>query len=366
VPRQPRGSEADDPRSRPTRSREAAGGGPDAAAAGGPQGRGEEPGLPEVSVVIPAYNAAQTIRETLESAMGQTLRDLELIVVDDGSTDATAAVVRSVPDPRLRLLCFDNAGVATARNRGVAAAQGRFVAFLDADDRWTERKLEEQHRALLETPDASVAYGWTDFVDENGKFLHPGCHQSPCGDVRAALLMKNFVETGSNILVRREALEAAGGFDPAAAPADDFAMLLRLALQGSRFVAVPRVHVLYRLRGGSLSHAVASMERGHLQALKMLDEAPEALQRLRPHNVKRLFVYLAWRCLQQPVSRRQASTAASYLRKAIHTPPAGLDWRIRAGTLGKILLAFASPALFDWLLAGVRGSRRLLRAARGP
>jgi hypothetical protein len=106
------------------------------------------------------------------------------------------------------------------------------------------------------------------------------------------------------------------------------------------------------------------MERGHLQALRLLDDAPEALQRQRSENIKRLFVYLAWKSLQQPASRGHAGTAGRYVRKALHVPPAGLDWRIRAGMLVRILLAFVSPVLFVWLQAALHGSRRLLRARR--
>jgi GT2 family glycosyltransferase len=321
--------------------------------------------MPEISVVIPAFNAEHTIGETLESALGQTFQDLEVIVIDDGSTDATASVAATFKDARLRLLSFPNAGVATARNRGVAAARGRFIAFLDADDLWTPRALDEQHRALVETPGASVAYGWVDFVDESGRFLHRGCHLSPCGDIRVELLKKNFVESASNTLLRRQALEATGGFDPAAAPAEDFAMLLRLALMGNRFVAVPRVHLLYRQRRGSQSQDVAAMERGHMHALRMLDDAPQALQALRPYNVKRLFVYLAWKSLQQPASRDQVAVAARYLRRAVQTPPAGLEWRPRIATWARVVVAMASPTLFVGLRAGLQAARRRVRALTG-
>src|SRR3954469_10276808 len=101
--------------------------------------------MPEVSVVIPAYNAAQTVGTAVDSVLAQTFADLELIVVDDGSRDDTAAVVRARDAPRGKLVRSSNQGVAAARNRGLALASGAFVAFLDADDAWQPTKLERQH-----------------------------------------------------------------------------------------------------------------------------------------------------------------------------------------------------------------------------
>jgi glycosyltransferase involved in cell wall biosynthesis len=118
---------------------------------------------PVVSVVIPAFNAARYLGEALDSVFGQTLTDLELVVVDDGSTDETPQVVQGYGS-RVRYVRQPNAGVASARNRGVAESSGRYVAFLDADDVWLPGKLERQLEALAARPSARVCHSDFDLM----------------------------------------------------------------------------------------------------------------------------------------------------------------------------------------------------------
>src|SRR4028118_518511 len=127
--------------------------------------------MPQISVIIPAYNAERTIRETIESVQQQTFLDLELIVINDGSKDRTVELVQSIKDDRLKIFSYENGGVCVARNRGIDHANGEFIAFLDADDLWTPDKLELQAAALKQHPEAGVAYSWTYFmdVDEQGE-----------------------------------------------------------------------------------------------------------------------------------------------------------------------------------------------------
>ena len=117
--------------------------------------------MPTISVVIPAYNAAKTILETIDSVRQQTFSDFEVIVINDGSNDNTAELVNAVADDRLRLFSYENGGAAIARNRGIDHVSGEFIAFLDADDLWTPDKLELQLEALQKHPEAGVAHSWT-------------------------------------------------------------------------------------------------------------------------------------------------------------------------------------------------------------
>ena len=129
--------------------------------------------VPRFSVVVPAYNGSETIAATIESVLGQTETDLELIVVDDGSADDTVAVVsRFRSDPRVTLIEQENQGTAAARNTGIAAAQGEYVAFLDNDDLWMPEYLAEAGAALDREPDAGFAYcdAWG-FDDATRRFL---------------------------------------------------------------------------------------------------------------------------------------------------------------------------------------------------
>jgi glycosyltransferase involved in cell wall biosynthesis len=118
-----------------------------------------------ISVIIPAYNVAQFLREAVDSALAQTRRDIEAIVVDDGSTDGSADMLRDLDDPRLRVIRQDNAGSAAARNAGLRLASGNLVAFLDADDRWAPQNLERQAAFLESHPEVDMTFGHSLAVD---------------------------------------------------------------------------------------------------------------------------------------------------------------------------------------------------------
>jgi glycosyltransferase involved in cell wall biosynthesis len=169
-----------------------------------------------VSVVIPAYNAAATLDETLHSVRTQTHRALEIIVVDDGSTDTTRALAErhAAADGRLRVLHQANAGVAAARNTGWQHARSDLIAFVDADDLWAPTKIDKQLRALLAGGErCGLAYCWMSRIDAAGAVIrdHGGTRHE--GRVLDAILQTNFVGNGSAALVRRQALIDSGGFD---------------------------------------------------------------------------------------------------------------------------------------------------------
>ena len=131
---------------------------------------------PTISVVIPCYNAEQTIQETISSVLAQTFTDFEILVINDGSTDGTVSVLKQIVDDRLKVFSVENSGPQRSRNRGIEKARGEYIALIDADDLWTSDKLASQLQALQNTPEAAVAYSWTDFIDENSNFLKLSRH----------------------------------------------------------------------------------------------------------------------------------------------------------------------------------------------
>jgi glycosyltransferase involved in cell wall biosynthesis len=277
-----------------------------------------------ISVIIPVYNGEKTIRETIESVLTQTFRDFELIILNDGSQDSTLEVVSSIQDSRLKVFSYPNAGLAASRNRGTFHAVGEYISFIDADDLWTPDKLETQLKALQDNPEAAVAYSWTNYIDESGQFLRRGGYLTANGDVYAKLLVVDFLENGSNPLIRRQALIQVGGFDESLPAAEDWDILLRLAAQYS-FVAVPYPQILYRVSANSMSAHVVRQETACLKVLeRAFNQAPESLQYLKKYSMANLYRYLSFKVLDAYPDRKRGLIAARFLWQLIKNDLASL------------------------------------------
>ena len=187
---------------------------------------------PRVSVVIPTFNRTRTIRNAVESVLAQSFSDIEVIVVDDGSTDDTLKVVDAIEDPRLRILKLEsNMGASEARNRGIEAARAPWVAFQDSDDLWRPAKLARQ-MALLEAPgtDYVAAYCGMDIMEADGKmrYIPNPALQNRAGDILPDLVFYSFVST-QTLVVRRDVLAWLGGFDQDLRALEDWELMLRIA-----------------------------------------------------------------------------------------------------------------------------------------
>lgn len=299
--------------------------------------------MPLISVVIPVYNGEKTIRETIESVLNQTLADFELLIIDDGSQDSTLEVVASIKDPRIKVFSYPNANQAVSRNRGLSHAVGEYISFIDADDLWTPDKLEAQLTALQKDPQAALAYSWTDSIDEAGQFFRVGGHRSESGNVFILLALNDFIESGSNPLIRKQALIEAGGFDAALTPAEDWDMWLRLASR-YHFVVVPLVQILYRVRANSSSTNVAKMEASSLRVIErtyML--APESMQHLKRVTIGNRYKYLTFKALDGYPVWHKGFTALRFFGNAVKNDPVLLKHK---RVVAKVLLKSAIVSLF--------------------
>lgn len=273
--------------------------------------------MPTISVIIPTYNSEKTIHKTIESVLNQTFTDFELIIVNDDSQDSTLDIISQFQDPRIKVFSYPHAGGNVSRNRGLKVSVGEFISFLDADDIWTPDKLQLQLQALKAEVKAKVAYSWTDYIDQKGDFLLSGTHITANGDVYEQLLVTNFLENGSNPLIRREAVITLGGFDESLSAAQDWDMWLRLAHQ-FHFVAVPSVQILYRISGNSLSSNLARQEKACLLVLERAYQAKPSLDKhIRRKSLAQLYKYLTCKALQHPLNRQKGSAAAIFLFKYI-------------------------------------------------
>jgi glycosyltransferase involved in cell wall biosynthesis len=278
-----------------------------------------------ISVVIPAYNAERTILETLESVQQQTFSDFEVIVIDDGSTDRTRELVESIADDRIKVFSYPNGGMCVARNRGIYHATGEFIAPLDSDDLWTPDKLELQLAALQKHPDAGVAYSWTsDFIDGQEEI---SCRYDPVlfeGNVLPELLVRNFLNSGSNPLIRRKAIESVGEFDPACTLCADWDYWVRLAMQWP-FVVVPKYQIRYRLSPYSGSAKVKAIEKDGLFTIeKVYSMVTPELQSLKSQTLADFYHYCAQQYLRYGKNVSEVNQAAPRIWKAIHLHPLNL------------------------------------------
>ena len=226
---------------------------------------------PTVSVLVPAYNASGTLRETLASVMRQTFGDFEVIVVDDGSSDSTSAVAAefAASDPRFQIIQQKNGGVAAARNTALAASCAELIAPLDADDLWHPEKLARQvERWRTARLGTVLVYSWSVDIDQASQVLSRRLDLEFFeGDVYGALVLTNFLGNASVPLIARDALLAIQGWDTSlraqsAQGCEDWQLYLRLAELGD-FALAPGFLVGYRQSQGSMSRSIDEMSRSY-------------------------------------------------------------------------------------------------------
>ncbi|MBB4641619.1 glycosyltransferase family 2 protein [Rhizorhapis suberifaciens] len=242
-----------------------------------------------VSVVIPAYNASRTIAETLESAINQTHQALEILVVDDGSSDSTSEIVEdyAARDGRVRLIRQINGGVAAARNAGITATSGEFIAPLDADDLWHSTKIARQVELFARNgPELGLVYTWFALIDERSRvkqLRHRPEHQ---GQVLAPLAFHNFIGNGSSALIRRTALAHTTGYDSSLRArggqgCEDWKLYFEIAERYS-FGLVPQPLTGYRDLADNMSSDVLQMLRSRdLCTLDLLPRHPDLARAFR-------------------------------------------------------------------------------------
>jgi glycosyltransferase involved in cell wall biosynthesis len=244
--------------------------------------------VPLVSVVIPAYNATATLDETLRSARSQTHRALEIIVVDDGSTDGTLNLAQqhAAADVRVQVVTQKNAGVAAARNNGWRRARSDLIAFLDADDLWGCTKIERQLQALRAGgPQVGLVYCWYVRIDGTGLVISAAEGPRHEGDVLDRLFVDNFVGNGSSPLVRRQALTDAHGFESGlrnagAEGCEDLLFYCRVA-EKYKFAVVPEHLIGYRYLPQNMSSDRPRMLRSWMLVVdEMLARHPQHRKQL--------------------------------------------------------------------------------------
>ena len=295
---------------------------------------------PTVSVVMAAKNYARFIGEAIGSALAQTFPDWELVIVDDGSTDDTGAVVRPyLIDGRIRYFRSDSLGQSRAKNLGIGFARGEFIAFLDADDAWFPTKLAKQMTLMREHPQVGVTYTQRELIDETGKSLGFRNEALPGGRILSTMFLQNFV-CFSSALVRREVFETVGIFDPALDLSIDYDLWLRAAAH-FEFRPVDEVLVKYRTGHGNLSKKLADRVA---TAIGIMDRAVRRNPELPERTVAEGYVSTC-QTLGYVLRNSEPATAAKWYASALRRPSGrkaslkgltacGLRWLIGTRTVG--------------------------------
>lgn len=347
---------------------------------------------PVISVVMPLFNGGRFLASAMESVLTQSQGPLELLVLDDGSTDDSAGIARSFGDPRIRLLRnATNQGVVRTRNRGIREARGEFIAFLDCDDIALPDRLETQLSFLRDNPGLILVGSWIALMDEQGELTGEFSRYATGPQALASAMLFDNCFAQSAVMVRREAL-LKEGYREEYPCAEDYDLFARLTLAG-KGANIPRVLTLYREHGGGLSktrreqivrctHAVHAWQLERLGIAASRDELqlhgslgcltrelptcepPRAatwLARLYHANRQRgtypeqhflplLLEKLALSCLRAPA--RPSALARHYL-----SFPAGGAWT-KGGVLLRIVRRNLAKKLFAISLARRKGEYR--------
>ncbi|MBR9837350.1 MAG: glycosyltransferase family 2 protein [Rhodobacteraceae bacterium] len=230
--------------------------------------------VPTVSVVLPVHNRSSLVTRAIDSVLAQTYRDIELIAVDDASTDDTPDTLAGYShDPRFRTVRnAQNLGAAGTRNVGIGLARGRYLAFQDSDDRWFPEKLETQLKVLQASADCRACYSGAVYYSKENSYYIPreGARGAPKGDIFADTLMIN-PTTPQTLLIERSLLTETGVFDDSLRINEDWDLALRLA-RATQFAFVPEPMVMiYRTPDSVSSH----MARDTAFRVRMLDQYAE-------------------------------------------------------------------------------------------
>jgi glycosyltransferase involved in cell wall biosynthesis len=312
-----------------------------------------------LSVVIPSFNTADFIVAAVESVLKQTYRHLEVIVVDDDSSDDSIDRLLTINDMRLTCVRQANRGLAGARNTGLLLARGTLVGLLDADDIWFREKAAMHVSAMSEDLNLGVTFSHSAYLDEagnlTGQLLISSCSRPTVKD----LIARNHVGNGSTPVIRRAILESAGLFDESVKSCEEWELWVRMAARTRcGFLLIPAVLTGYRVRSGSLSGSYDHfIEHGELAVEKFREYVP-GFSDAQANRAKSQNCRIASR---KALSAGQIALSRTLLLRAIQQYPLLVVRDVRAAGLAIIHL-ISLPFPDSWGVRIYRAVRRLMKA----
>lgn len=298
----------------------------------------KQQGQPLVTVVIPTYNRADYIAETIESVLSQSYPNIEVIVIDDGSTDDTAKVVARFV-PQVSYVQQENAERGASRNHGLRLARGDYVAFLDSDDLWLSTKVADDVSYLEANPDVGLIHTDAIIIDAVGRELRVLRSRAPSGRVTGALLERNFVTMATH-LARASVVREIGGFreERELSGSEDWEMWVRLSLR-TNIAYLPRVSAKLRTHPGNTMTNASAMRRSMTAGAKLVHES-EQLGQSYGRNLRRMDANMALVNAINSCSEGDRKASSAHLREAfLKEPRVVLDPRF-GYTAFRLLKAF--------------------------
>ncbi|MGK0290394.1 MAG: glycosyltransferase involved in cell wall biosynthesis [bacterium] len=296
---------------------------------------------PLVSIIMPAYNASETILESIQSVLMQTYQNWELLIIDDGSSDNTYEKVLTIQDSRIKAFKEKNKGVATTRNQGIKLAQGKYIAFLDSDDFWLKNKLDYQINYFENTKDniGLVHSNYKEF-DKNGEYSpKPLKHIKNLkieGNIYEDLVVYDFIAT-LTVIVTKEALNIVGGFDENLSVAEDWDLWIRITKKFKvGYISKPLAK--YRLNPTGLSKSHNKFEKELWTVLERYLLSKNFSKEKQAQGLWLYYRYLAHRYARN----FDNVNAFKNLMKAIQAKP--IEWK-NGLSLGFLLLYFLKRSL---------------------
>lgn len=296
------------------------------------------PDQPLVSVVIACFNCAALVTQTLDSLMRQTHRNLEVIAVDDESTDATREVLDAyrATEPRLRIIHKSNGGCASARNAGIAAAKGQFIAVIDADDLWAPNYVEAHLARFADDPELGVSFTPVRFISFEGTFTGEVTRPKLHGITPQDLLEGN--PAGCAMMIaRRQVFDDVGPYNPQLRRAEDQEWLFRVTLSRWRIGGYPEALADYRNSPSGLSADLEAQRKAYLELLEHVRKlAPDVVARGYRRAVGTMLHYMARRAIRLG---KGADVVRHYLTQALRMAPSLLI-RKPVPTLAMLVAAY--------------------------
>jgi hypothetical protein len=276
--------------------------------------------MAEASVVIPCYNQAGYLSSALHSVQEQTFQGWEAIVVDDGSTDDTAGVVARFTDARIRYVYQENRGLSAARNAGIRAARGEYLAFLDADDEWEPEFLERCLEVLRLDKELAGVYTQSRFIDETGSILpQVGGELVPRSAFRNRIVEVGFFPPNA-VLIHADVLHHVGVFDTLLTSLEDWDLWIRIA-EGHEMQGIPEPLARYRVRPGSMSTDAARMHANRMQVLAKHFGPPQGDVEWWPEEKRRAFGFAYRAAALEHIQQKSPEQGWRFLTLAVRAWP---------------------------------------------